>query len=178
MTTTAQSSLIGTPAETLAALRSAASTQAGVDTLRAAGYSGGATLYGTFRNSLGDDADPAAMTLDDFSARAEDFFREAGWGRLRLHSAEDALAVVEIDQCWEATAGGREGGCHLTTGALAGFLAPLADYQIAVMEVECARDTGATCRFLAGNTDMLDEAYERLVAGEGWESVAHAPAEG
>jgi hypothetical protein len=66
----------------------------------------------------------------------------------------------------------------VTTGALAGFLAPLADYPLAVLEVECGREKSESCRFLAGNAEMLDEAYERLVGGEDWESVAQSPAAG
>src|SRR4051812_42909428 len=87
---------------------------------------------------------------------------------MRLRSSHDALAVIDIDGCWETSSGG---GCSVTTGLLAGFLAPFADYPVAVMEIECGSEGSASCRFLAGNAEMMDDAYERLRAGEEWERI-------
>ncbi len=175
MTAPPSSELLQLARDTVYTLRDAASSGSGVDALRDAGHSGGSALYDAFRiwvRAAGGD-DPAQLTLEDFSSQARDFFAGAGWGNLVLRSSHDAFAVVEIEQCWEAASVGKEGthGCHVTTGALAGFLQPLAGYPLAVMEVECARETGASCRFLAGNEQMLDDAYQRIVAGESWETL-------
>lgn len=180
MTSTASEPLLRLARETIRGLRASAASGGGVDLLRDCGHAGGISLYDAFAQSLREDGhpDPAEMTLGEFANRAELFFRKAGWGKVRFRSAEDALAIVDIEGGWEVADAGREGGCHVTTGALAGFLEPLADYPVAIMEVECAREGGAVCRFLAGNQDMLDEAYARVVAGEGWESVAQPPSEG
>ena len=179
MTSATPGGLLQLARDTVYRLRDAAASGSGVDALRDAGHSGGAALYDAFRawvrDAPGDGADPAELTLEDFSSRAKEFFARAGWGNVVLRSAHDALAVVEIGQCWEAASGGRGGdgahGCHVTTGALAGFLEALAAYPLAVMEVECARETGAACLFLAGNEQMLDDAYRRIVAGESWRGL-------
>ena len=162
--------LVTIAGETLKRLRGSAESGAGADALRAAGHAGGAALYAVFAEQVRSNGggDPAELTLDAFSEKANAFFSEAGWGSLRLRSSHDALAVIDIDDCWEASAGG---GCDVTTGVLAGFLAPLADYPVAVMEIECSSEGSASCRFLAGNAEMMDDAYERLRAGEEWERI-------
>ena len=83
------------------------------------------------------------LPIDEFSARAAEFFQAAGWGRVTFRSLHDALAVIDIEGCWEAQLHGEgERGCHLTTGTLAGFLGCLADYPVAVMEIECQAYAG------------------------------------
>jgi predicted hydrocarbon binding protein len=163
--------LVTLAGETLRRLSGTAESTAGVESLRDAGHAGGAALYSAFSETVraGGGGDPSEMPLEEFSSRASAFFAEAGWGSVTLRSSHDALAVIDIEKCWEADA--RGGGCHVTTGVLAGFLSPLADYPLAVMEVECGSEGSATCRFLAGNAEMLDDAYQRLVAGESWETI-------
>jgi len=91
---------------------------------------------------------------------------------VRQEMADRRLAVIDIEGCWEAQLHGEgERGCHLTTGTLAGFLGCLADYPVAVMEIECSVGGNARCRFLAGNADMLEHAYERVQRGEQWETI-------
>lgn len=172
MTQAISGGLVQLARETLRRLSDAAESASGVDALRNAGYAGGAGLYGAFADSVrtNGEGDPAEMPLDEFSTRAASFFAAAGWGSLTLRSSHDALAVIDVENCWEAELGGGR-GCHITTGVLAGFLTPLADYPVAVMEVECGAEGSATCRFLAGNEQMLDDAYQRLVAGESWEMI-------
>lgn len=172
MTPTNASGLVMQAAETLRRLSGSAESASGVEALRDAGHAGGAALYAAFAESVrgSGGGDPAEMSLEEFSSRASEFFAASGWGSVRLRSSHDALAVVEIEECWEAESGAGR-GCHVTTGVLAGFLTPLADYPVAVMEVECGSEGSASCRFLAGNAEMLDDAYQRLVAGEKWETI-------
>ena len=172
MSETNPARLVKLAKETLTHLSASAESAAGVEALRDAGHAGGAALYAAFAESAREsgETDPAEMGLDEFSSLAGEFFADAGWGRLRLRSSHDALAVVDIEDCWEAGAESAR-GCHVTTGVLAGFLSPLADYPVAVMEVECASEGSAGCRFLAGNAEMMDDAYRRLLAGENWETI-------
>lgn len=172
MTSTIPSGLVMVAAETLRRLSATAESASGVEALRDAGHAGGAALYTAFAAAVGESGggDPAEMSLEDFSSRAAAFFAAAGWRDLKLRSSHDALAVIDIGNCWEAALGGG-GGCHVTTGVLAGFLSPLADYPVAVMEVECSSEGSAACRFLAGNAEMMEDAYQRLVAGERWETI-------
>lgn len=166
------SGLVTLASETLRRLSGAVESAARADALREAGHAGGAALFSAFADSVhaAGGGDPAGLPLEEFSSRAGAFFAGAGWGHVRLRSSHDALAVIDIEKCWEAEPpAGR--GCHITTGVLAGFLSPLADYPVAVMEVECGSEGSATCRFLAGNAAMLDDAYHRMVSGEKWETI-------
>src|SRR6266550_647303 len=133
-------------------LRVAGASGGGPDALREAGYAGAGSLFDAFEVWLSDrDSSKAEdLPIDEFSARAAEFFQAAGWGRVTFRSLHDALAVIDIEGCWEAQLHGEgERGCHLTTGTLAGFLGCLADYPVAVMEIECSVGGTARCRFLA-----------------------------
>jgi predicted hydrocarbon binding protein len=155
-------------------LRVAGASGGGPDALREAGYAGAASLFDAFETWLAENGDGKAeeLPIDEFSQRAGEFFQAAGWGRVTFRSLHDALAVIDIESCWEAQLRGEgERGCHLTTGTLAGFLGCLADYPVAVMEIECSVGPTGRCRFLAGNADMLEHAYERVARGEQWETI-------
>ena len=176
MATSEAPELIGLSQRTLRdlRLRVAGSSGGGPDALREAGYAGAASLFDAFQTWLDDRGSRKAedLPIDVFSARAGEFFQAAGWGRVTFRSLHDALAVIDIEGCWEAQLHGEgERGCHLTTGTLAGFLGCLAEYPVAVMEIECSVGPKARCRFLAGNADMLEHAYQRISRGESWESI-------
>ena len=176
MTTSEAPELIGFAHRTLRdlRLRVAAAGGGGPDALREAGFAGAPSLFDAFETWLSDRGSNKAedLAIDEFSASAAEFFQRAGWGTVSFRSLHDALAVIDIEGCWEANLHGEgESGCHLTTGTLAGFLGCLADYPVGVMEIECGSTDGGSCRFLAGNADMLEHAYERLAGGEGWETI-------
>lgn len=155
-------------------LRVAGASGGGPDALREAGYAGAGSLFDAFETWLSERGEPKAegLAIDEFSERAGEFFRAAGWGLVTFRSLHDALAVIDIDSCWEAQLHeADERGCHLTTGTLAGFLGCLADYPVAVMEIECSVGSTGRCRFLAGNADMLEHAYERVSRGQQWETI-------
>lgn len=176
MTTSEAPELIGFAHRTLRdlRLRVAAAGGGGPNALREAGYAGAESLFSAFETWLADYGSTSVhdMPIDEFSSKAADFFQRAGWGKVSFRSLHDALAVMDIEGCWEAQLHGQgETGCHLTTGTLAGFLACLADYPVAVMEIECGGGASARCRFLAGTPEMLEDAYERLSRGEDWESI-------
>ena len=174
MATSEAPELIGLAQRTLRdlRLRVAGASGGGPDALREAGYAGAGSLFDAFETWLSDRGSAKAedLPIDEFSACAAEFFQNAGWGSVAFRSLHDALAVIDIDGCWEAQLHGEdERGCHLTTGTLAGFLGCLADYPVAVMEIECS--VGGRCRFLAGNADMLEHAYDRVSRGESWETI-------
>ena len=155
-------------------LRVAGASGGGPDALREAGYAGAGSLFDAFETWLAERGMGKAeeLAIDEFSARAGEFFEAAGWGRVTFRSLHDALAVIDVEDCWEAQLlGDGETGCHLTTGTLAGFLGCLAEYPVGVMEIECSLGPAARCRFLAGNADMLEHAYDRVSRGETWETI-------
>lgn len=155
-------------------LRVAGASGGGPDALREAGYAGAESLFHAFESWVTDRGTHSVkeMPIDEFSARVAEFFERAGWGKVSFRSLHDAMAVMDIEGCWEAELHGQgETGCHLTTGTLAGFLGCLADYPVAVMEIECRSGESERCRFLAGTPEMLEHAYNRISQGQRWESI-------
>ena len=166
----------------LAALRAALVRDAGPSAaayLQEAGYAGGEQLFSSFAEWLsarGEATLPEDLMLEEFEARATDFFREAGWGSISIGSLGNAVATLDSPDWGEADdAGGHEHPtCHLTTGMFADFFGRVADHPLAVMEVEC-RSTGATrCRFLMGNPEVMEHVYDALAQGASYEEAVEA----
>ena len=64
--------------------------------------------------------------------------------------------------------------CHYTTGMLADFFGRTAAAPLSVLEVECRSSGSATCRFLVGATEVMGHLYDRMAAGDGYETAAKA----
>jgi predicted hydrocarbon binding protein len=155
-------------------LRVAAAGANGPDALREAGYAGAESLFNAFETWAADEGIDSVrdLPIDEFSSRAAEFFERAGWGKVSFRSLHDAMGVLDIEDCWEAQLHGKgDSGCHLTTGTLAGFFGCIADYPVAVMEIECRGGASERCRFLVGTPEMLEHAYERLARGETWAGI-------
>ena len=155
-------------------LRVAGASGGGPDALREAGYAGASSLFAAFEQWLEERGSSHVedLPIDDFSQRAGEFFQNAGWGRVAFRSLHDALAVIDIENCWEAELHGEgERGCHITTGTLSGFISCIAHYPVGVMEIACSAGEPSLCRFLAGNGEMLEHAYERISRGGAWETI-------
>jgi predicted hydrocarbon binding protein len=133
-----------------------------VDSLRAAGYAGGESLFAAFEQWLsethGSPVDVAEMDLGKFGSTAQRFFRDAGWGEMQLsHDEDDDVATLTITNCWEAPLGN---GCHIYTGILASFFGRVAGYPIAVLETSCSPD--GSCEFMIGNEQVMTRRWEQL----------------
>ena len=177
MTESSTTHLVGVAIPTLRQLRSVvlASTapDAAVTALREAGFAGGEAVYFAFREwlaesgAIGDAAgrsDAADLSLAEFGEEATRFFRDAGWGDVRLsQDDEDGVAIVDIARCWEGSADGNAApGCHITTGLLAAFFGQVAGYPVAVLETECCEGNGSRCRFLMGNAEVMNHHWEQM----------------
>jgi predicted hydrocarbon binding protein len=165
----------------LAALRAALLRDAGPGAaayLQEAGYAGGEALFDSFRGWLRARGLPAAeeLPIEEFEQHATDYFRDAGWGSLRVGSLRDAVAVLDSADWGEADAGaGLEfPGCHLTTGMFADFFGRIAEFPLDVLEVECRSMGHARCRFLLGNAEVMDHVYGELSRGVGYEAAVEA----
>jgi predicted hydrocarbon binding protein len=184
MTDSSATQMVGVGIPTLRELRSAvlatADSAAAVIALREAGYAGGDAVLAAFEQWLAEHEagsatehgaqrmDAGELTLDGFGERARSFFRNAGWGEVSF-TPDDAegLAIVDIENCWEAGASGsapdsKGPGCHITTGLLAAFFGRLAGYPVAVLETECSDDGGSRCRFLLGNPDIMNYTWQEM----------------
>lgn len=171
---TSSTQLVGVAVPTLRQLRSAILSSANatdaVTALREAGYAGGESIHNAFEQWLvqtGASNEAGGLQLDDFGDQAANFFRDCGWGDVDFsHDEENGVAVVDISSCWEAA--GNESmddpGCQLTTGMLASFFGKIAGFPVAVLETECSHGNHSRCRFLLGNSDVMNYQWGKLTA--------------
>ena len=170
--------LAAVPRASLAALRAALLRDAGPAAaayLQEAGYAGGEALFAAFRGWLEarNAGAPEDLDIEEFERQATDFFREAGWGALRIGSLRAAVATLDSEDWAEADPSSAldHPGCHLTTGAFADFFGRVADQPLAVLEVECRSMGDARCRFLIGSAEVMGFVYEELGRGVTYEEA-------
>lgn len=174
------SQCLALPRASLAALRAALvrDTGGGFATyLQEAGYAGGEAVFAAFKAWLTERSeDVDSLDLDAFQARGTEFFRDAGWGSLRITTLGDVVAMVDSTDWAEAdpVSAMPYPACHYTTGMLADFFGRTATAPLAVLEVECRSSGSAQCRFLVGATEVMGYLYERMAAGESYEEAARA----
>jgi hypothetical protein len=143
--------------------------------MQEAGYAAGEDLYDAWTRWLSERtgvADPADLDASHLGNLVSRFFKDLGWGHLRVERLGAALAVDSDD--WaeaDPAASAFAPGCHITAGVLAGFLGRLADQHVAVLEIECRTRGDAHCRFLAGAPETLQAVYDAANAGEDYRAV-------
>lgn len=177
------SGMIAITRDALAALRSALIRDTGYATagyFQEAGYAGGAALFEAFRvwlEARGATA-PESLSLAAFQSHAAEFFRECGWGSLTVGDLHDTVATLDSSDWGESTpgAGLEHPACHMSSGMFADFFGRVADAPLAVMEVECRSAGAERCRFLLGSTEVLQQVYDGMSAGSGYEAAVLAAA--
>ena len=175
------SGMVAITRDALAGLRGALMRETGHATagyLQEAGYAGGSALFEAFRSWVAarGACEPESLSVGDFQSYATDFFRECGWGSLEVGDLRDTVATLDSGDWGEATpdAGLEHPGCHLTAGMFADFFGRVAGAPVAVMEVECRSAGYERCRFLLGSTDVLQQVYDGMSAGAGYEEAVGA----
>ncbi len=172
------SQCLALPRASLAALRAALVRDTGgayATYLQEAGYAGGEAVFAAFRSWLAERGeDVESLDLDAFQARGTEFFRDAGWGSLRIEPLGDVVAMVDSVDWAEAdpVSAMPYPACHYTTGMLADFFGRTAAAPLAVLEVECRSSGSAHCRFLVGATEVMSHLYERMAAGATYADAA------
>ena len=162
----------------LAALRAALIRDAGpaaASYLQEAGYAGGETVFDSFRSWLAmrTEVQPEELAVDEFEQLATDYFRDAGWGSLKVGTLNDAVATLDSTDWGESDpAGGMDHpACHFTTGMFADFFGRIADTPLAVLEVECRSMGAPRCRFLVGNAAVMEHVYDEMGRGVDYEEA-------
>jgi len=162
----------------LAALRSALMRDAGpaaATYLQEAGYVGGEELFTSFRDWMRDQGLGAVedLEVESFEQRASEYFRDAGWGTLRIGMLRDAVATLDSMDWGEAdpASGLDHPCCHFTTGMFSDFFGRIGDTPLAVLEVECRSMGSARCRFLVGTPDVMSHVYEEMGRGMDYEEA-------
>lgn len=173
--------MIGLSTPTLHRLRDAANRALGdsaFSELREAGYDGGAPVYRAFLEwAATEGAESVAdLELSEFADLLEKFFAAAGWGTVHLRPLGEVLAIIQIEDCWEAKDSTRSDvpTCYITTGALTGFLEQIAGFPMAALEYRCSSCGDSRCEFVVGNPEAVRFAYEQIAAGNPIESISAA----
>jgi uncharacterized protein len=163
----------------LAALRRTIEREAGpaaASWLQEAGYAGGDTLFESFRLWLRahGKAGPDELELAEFQHRASLYFRELGWGTIAVSALNDAIVAVDSSDWHEADPSQTldHPACHFTTGMFADFFGRLSDAPLAVLEVECRSMGAPRCRFLLGNSDVLQFIFQEMERGADYAEAA------
>jgi predicted hydrocarbon binding protein len=172
--------LVALTRESLIALRTALFRDVGVSAvapLQEAGYAGGQGMYDAFSRWLVSRglASPEMLAAAEFSMRATEFFRDAGWGSIEV-GALDGVATIDSPDWAESDPAFPLDfpGCYYSSGMLADFFGRLAGEPLAAMEVECRSMGAPRCRFLLGSSEMLQHIYDEMSRGVSYEQVAVA----
>ena len=167
--------LITFPRASIGALRTALRRDAGgafATYLQEAGYAGGETIFGAFRDWLAArNADaPDVLPLDAFGIQAGAFFGDSGWGRIDVKPVRDVAATIDSPDWAEADPNAKleQPGCHFTAGLFADFFGRVANSPLAVLEVECRSCGAEQCRFVVGSAEVMQHVYDRVTAGAGY----------
>ncbi len=175
------SGMVAITRDALAALRFALMRDAGDAApgyLQEAGYAGGASLFEAYRQWLASRGlgEPESLTIGAFQDSATEFFRACGWGSLGVGDLHDTVATLDSSDWGEATpsAGMPHPACHMSSGMFADFFGRVANAPLAVMEVECRSAGAERCRFLLGSTDVMQQVYDDISRGVGYEEAVGA----
>jgi uncharacterized protein len=175
------STLVAVSRAALSALRASLLRDAGpaaAGYFQEAGYAGGAAVFDTFRTWLHErgHASPDSLGVEEFAARASEYFHDLGWGSIRLGALRDTVATLDSTDWGEADPDGGldQPACHLSTGMFADFFGRIADTPLAVMEVECRSAGDARCRFLLGSAEVMERLYESMSEGKAYEAAVEA----
>ena len=173
-------SLVAMTRDSLLALRDAMFRDIGLNAaamLQEAGYAGGPALYDAFAKWLSarGDSSPEMLEASEFSAKATEFFKEAGWGSVEMGSLQSVATVDSSDWAESDPAHPMEyPGCYYTSGVLADFFTRLAGEPLAVMEVECRSMGSDRCRFLVGSGDQMQRVYDAMSVGTSYQEAVGA----
>jgi len=164
--------LLAVSRASLAALRLAVMREAGpagAACFQEAGYAGGDAVFESFRQWLRGQgkAGPDELDVSEFQHRASLYFKALGWGTMSVSVLHEMVAAVDSADWHEAEP---EGGldqpsCHFTTGMFADFFGRISDAPLAVLEVECRSMGAPRCRFLLGNSDVLQYVFTEIEKG-------------
>ena len=132
-------------------------------------------MFSSFRGWLAAQGlgEPDDLDVEEFERRATQYFRDAGWGSLRIGTLHDAVATLDSDDWGEADPESRldQPGCHLSTGMFADFFGRIADHALSVLEVECRSMGAPRCRFLVGNAEVMQHVYDEMGLGANYEQA-------
>jgi len=172
--------LVALTRDSLLALRDAMFRDIGLNAaamLQEAGYAGGPALYEAFAKWVAahGGTTPEALEASEFSAKATEFFKEAGWGSVEVGALQSVATVDSSDWAESDPAHPMEyPGCYYTSGVLADFFTRLAGEPLAVMEVECRSMGSERCRFLVGSGDQMQRVYDAMSQGTSYQEAVGA----
>jgi len=148
---------------------------AAVSILQEVGFAAGGGVFQAFCGWLPAEtgvARPADLDAGRLNDVLSTFFQTTGWGTVSVAPLGNAALVVDSSDWVEAAPGSaQEPMCFFSAGMLAEFFGRLSGEPVAVMEVECRARNDERCRFLSASPDTLNEVYEQMKEGRGYEEA-------
>jgi predicted hydrocarbon binding protein len=170
--------MVGLPRDALLALRTSLFRELGGNAathLHGAGYAGGQALYEAFARwcRARNVGVPDDLTTAGFEARLSEFLTQLGLGGLHVGTLGDSVLTLDSANWAESDAAQamQFPGCYLTAGMLTELLGRIAGAPLMIMEVECRSMGSPRCRFLAGSPETIQQVYEGMTQGTGYEAV-------
>jgi predicted hydrocarbon binding protein len=149
-----------------------------VTILQEAGFAAGDGVYRAFCGWLPAQAGVARPEDLDAARMSEvlsAFFQSTGWGAVSVAPFGSAALSVDARDWAEAEPGSAQTPmCFFSAGMLSDFLGRLSGEPVAVMEVECRSRNDTRCRFLSASPETLNDVYEQMTQGRGYEEVLGA----
>lgn len=142
--------------------------------LQEAGYAAGPDLYATFSAWLPGRAGvdrPEDIDAAAFADVLSEFFTAHGWGPVAAAPIGRALALDSTDWAEADPGTAQIPMCFLSAGMLADFIGRVSGETVAAMEVECRSKGDERCRFLTAHPDVLQQVYEQMTQGKGYEEA-------
>jgi len=176
---TLDQNIIGLGNQVLNSLRISLSRELGdraAACLQEAGYAAGEQVYDCFLRWLPEFTgvdDPKDLDASTLGEVLSAFFQALGWGPVSFDRTGKGTITITANRWAEAVpgAGAQQPSCFVSSGLLTDFLGRLSLTPVAVMEVECMTRGDGHCRFVAGAPETMDELFDALAAGRGYQEV-------
>jgi predicted hydrocarbon binding protein len=143
--------------------------------LQEVGYASGEQVYAAFTAWLAQDGvtEPGELDANALAEALSEFFAALGWGTVSLERVGTAALALDSSAWGESQegAGAPYPSCFLSAGLFSDFMGRLAGHGVSVMEVECRSRGDARCRFLVATPEILQKAYDAMVAGQDYSAA-------
>ena len=168
----------------LAALRAALIRDAGpaaASYLQEAGYAGGETLFDSFRSWLAcaPRCSPRSWRVEEFERFATDYFRDAGWGSLKVGTLNDAVATLDSTDWGEADPGERHGPSRVSLHDR--HVRRFLRQRSPTLRSRCSRSSVARWALHAAASSsatrtVMEHVYDKMGRGVDYEEAVEWPA--
>lgn len=158
---------VSLPAVALPALRRAVASGSdpltAIQSLQAAGFETGGTLFGTLEAKMGRATDD--VSEDDFWRSLSSLLEDLGWGTVDHEALHPGVGIL-FSPDWVEGAEPSENGhptCSFSSGLLSGLLSSVAGGPVAVLQIACRACGDDRCGFAFGSEKTIHDLYDLML---------------